>query len=221
MLKTFLEDLKKTNIGLVGLYLTTLISSFVVLIAGNYKNIDFLTAIYVIAMGVSTICLIVCLILPFFRYYLNINHIFNKKSSDKYDAKVLTIIVTILISLMVIFIAFVNTYSNHTFFKFIFDLLEDHNLLKNFSTFAIDLGAKMVLIYMCALVGTVIGNKSKIDQNIRSVIVTLSLIFFFHFLVKFLVQLIVFERKYILKIMLYLLICCGLYFIGRHEYNLK
>ena len=220
MLKLFLEDFKKTNIGLVGLYLTTLISSLIVLITGNYKNIDFLTAIYVIAMGVSTICLIVCLILPFFRYYLNINHIFTKKNPNKYDAKVLTTIITILISLIVVFIAFVNTYSSHTIFKFLFDLLEDHNLLKNFSTFAIDLGAKIFLIYMCALVGAVIGNRSKIDKNIRAVIVTVALIFFFHFLIKFLVQLIVFERKYILKVMLYILVSCGLYFIGRHEYNI-
>ncbi len=222
MLKYFIDDFKATNSGLISLYLTTLISSLLVLLTSSYKNsVDFLTAIYVIAMGVSTICLLVCLILPFFRFFLNIHSIFEERDIKKYDAKVMTLFVTIVVSFLIIFVAFVNTYSNHTVFKFARDLFMDPNLAKNFSTFCIELGVNTFLIYMSALIGMIIGENSKNDKIVRAIIITFTLIAFNIFFIKFLVQLIVFERKYILKIMLYLLVCSALYFVGKYEYKLK
>ena len=126
MINLFIKDFKKLNMDFIGLYLTTFISSLLVLITSHYKNsVDVLTAIYVISMGVSTICMIVCLILPFFKYYINNIRDFSKSiKDDLFDAKVISTVMTILLSLIVVVIFFIApTFSTEVKSKFLFNLI--------------------------------------------------------------------------------------------------
>lgn len=219
MYKLFKEDFQETNKGLIGLYLTTLISSLLVLISGNYKGSDVFMAIFVIGMGISTIGMIICIILPFVRFCLSFNNFFEKKDKKMYDAKVLSILLTIALSFVILTVSFVNTYSNHTVFKFVQDLMTDRHLAKNFAVFGVEAAVKMLFLYLATLTGKILSERSGNDKTIKSLIYTLLIVVFFHYVVKYATLAISFERKFILMIISFVIVNIILYLFGRYEYK--
>ena len=220
MLKFLKKDFLDTNKSLFVLYLVTFISSLIVLISNTYKDrIDTFTATFVLCMGVATLSMIICLILPFVRCFLNNESIFVKdKKKFKYDIKIITIFLTILLSFVIVGISFVNTYSKHSLFKFLEDLINDKHLSKSFLVFFVDSFFKVFILYLSSLICRIMSEKIKNDKIFRTVLYTIILLFVIHNIIAFLIRIIDVERKFVLKIILYIITSVILYFYGKHKY---
>ncbi len=224
MLKLLKKDFIETNKTNFILYIVTFVSSLIVLISSSYKDsIDALTATFVLCMGVSTLSMLVCLILPFVKSFLNNESIFkqDKKKIEKrkYDVKIISIILTVLLSFIVIGVSFVNTYSKNSIFKYISDLIVNKNQLKGVLIFGIDVFLKALILYFISLLSRIIAEEKESDKVLKTSIYTVLLVIITSYSVSFLVRVINVKRKFILKISLLILTNIILYIIGKYKYN--
>ena len=224
MLKLLKEDFIETNKVNFVLYIVTFVSSLLVLISSNYKDsVDIFTATFVLCMGISTLSMLICLILPFVKSFLNNESIFkqdkNKIIKEKYDVKVITIILTIILSLLVLGLSFVNTYSKDNLLSFFKDLLINRSLSKSVLTFGIILFLKLLIIYLTSLLSRIVAEKKKNEKVLRTFIYSLIILISIYYLVSFLVRIIDYERKVVLKIIILIITNIILYICGKYFYN--
>ena len=224
MLKLLKEDFIETNKVNFVLYIVTFVSSLLVLISSNYKdNIDVFTATFVLCMGISTLSMLICLILPFVKSFLNNESIFKqdkkKPIKEKYDVKVITILLTIILSLLVLGISFVNTYSKDNILSFFKDLLINRSLSKSVLTFGIILILNLLIIYLTSLVSRIIAEKNKNEKVLRTFIYSLVILVLIYYSVSFVVRIIDYERKVVLNIIVLIITNIILYICGKYFYN--
>ena len=226
--KLIKHDFISLNKSLIVIYLLSIVSTFIVLISSSFSG-DFAIATEAISKDFVLICLLISLIVPFFKCFFNIKdslynnegyltHTLPISKGTLYDGKMFSAIFTLIISWIIFACCFMSTFSGMNIIKLFLNVVNDSEMLTT-SIDTVSLAfTHLLFIFMSCIVGLILGSRVRKNKD--------SMTFLFGSLIYSLVNLVVF---YLIKIFdlnyfIYMAIIFGilnivLYFIGREIFK--
>ncbi len=222
--KLIKHDFLSLNKSLLVIYLLSIISTFVVIISSSFSG-DIAIATEAIGKDFALICLLITLLVPFFKCFFKIKdslyknegyltHTLPISKGTLYDGKILSAIFTLIISWVLFASCFMSAFSGMNIIKLFLNVINDSKMLST-SIETISLAfTQLLFIFMSCIVGLILGSKLRKNKD--------SMTFLFGSLIYSLINFIVLYiiRKLDLDYFIYMTIIFGilnivLYFVGR------
>ncbi len=228
LIKLIKYDLKSFHKILMFLYVLSFLTSLLVLLTKNYGTSDVSTATFLLGTDFSIICMMLTIILPLVNVFSRIRSGFYKKEGylthtlpvnrkTIYDAKMISSLITIIISWLVFGICFINVFSGVTIFEYLGAVIDNTKTLRSLLVFISQVGVQFFSIFICSILGMVIGYSFDDKKDLMTFIFGISIYLLLYLLVYFFSYLFNFSNLIIL--ILFILFSMILYFIGRYLFD--
>lgn len=221
-------DFISINKSLMVIYLLSVLSTLIVLIAGSFYG-DVAIATEAIAKDFAIICLLIALIVPFFNCFFRIKNSLYKnegyltntlpvKRGILFDAKIITSIMTLLISWIIFVSCFMSSFSGMNIIKLFINVVNDSNMLTTSIEMLSLILSELLFIFMCFVFGLVIGYSFDERKDLITFIVGVLVYIICRFTIVFLIE--KFNLDYYLYMSLaFLILNILLFFISRYKFK--
>jgi hypothetical protein len=222
------HDFLSLNKSLLVIYLLSTISTLVVLIASSFNG-DIAIATEAIAKDFALICLLITLLVPFFKCFFKIKdslyknegyltHTLPISKGTLYDGKMFAAIFTLIISWIIFASCFMSSFSGMNIIKLFLNVINDSKMLST-SIETISLAfTQLLFIFMSCMVGLILGSRLNKNKDSMTFLFGSLIYSIVNFIVLFII------RKLDLDYFIYMTIIFGilnivLYFVGREIFK--
>ncbi len=225
--KLFKYDFKEINKSLLVLFIITIILSVVNVLTSNHGSNEVLLSLFIVTTDLALVfiflILVFSLIVTFSKFretmykdeaYLT--HTLPVKTTTIYDAKVLSSIVSILLSLFVAGVCFVFVFSHSFLIKFICDTLKDSKDTMETIYFCLYAIIDVVMFFLCLINGLIIGFKFDKRKDLMVFIIGFVTVFLIQFISLTTIHLFNESIWKIMELTICFIIDVILYFTGRY-----
>lgn len=224
MSKLIKYDFLYTNKSLLVIYVLSIVSTIVVLISGSF-NTDIGIATEAISKDFALICLLITLIVPFFKCFFKIKNSLYKNEAylthtlpiEKgvlYDAKLFSAIFTLIISWVIFGVCFMSAFSGMNFIKLLLNVVNDSSMLSTSIEIVSLIISELLFIFICSVISLIIGNMFDENRDFKTFIFMLIIYLSLRLIVLSVIE--IFNLNYYAyTTILFLILSIILYFIGR------
>lgn len=193
MLKKLIKyDLIWVNKFMLIFFSISFIISSLTRIMSNFTDAFIGNILYLILRGCAISCfvsiLINCVIRIWARFNLNtykdesyLTHTLPVSKDTLYNSKIISSILSVLISLFVVLLSFLIVYLDKSMIIQIKNIFNDKNVAFIFMSFIITAILEMIYMIYCGTLGILLGHKSNNNRMVRSVFIGIGL----HFVIQF------------------------------------
>lgn len=227
MIKKIIKyDFKSLNKPLLFLYIITILTSLINIIASNYGKSDSSIAIFLLSTDFALLFLIGTIFFSvitcfsrfresMFKDEAYLTHTLPIKRTSLYDAKMITSIITILISLVVVGICFVYVFSHMSFIHYIMSISKNADDLYKVIYFSAHATIEVFLFFMCLINGLISGYKFDKNKDLITFIISILLFLILQILLSSVISL--FDKSLwdLLDVIFGIVLCISLYITGR------
>lgn len=225
--KLFKYDFKEINKSLLVLFIITIILSVVNVLTSDHGSNEVLLSLFIVTTDLALVfiflILVFSLIVTFSKFretmykdeaYLT--HTLPVKTTTIYDAKVLSSIVSILLSLLVAGVCFVFVFSHSFLIKFICDTIKDSKDTMETIYFCLYAIIDVVMFFLCLINGLIIGFKFDKRKDLMVFIIGFVTVFLIQFISLTTIHLFNESIWKIMELTICFIIDVILYFTGRY-----
>jgi hypothetical protein len=228
LIKLFKYDFLSTNKSLIAIYLLTLISTFIVLISSSFNG-DIAIATEAIAKDFALVCIVIAIIVPFFRCFFKIKNSLYKnegyltntlpvKRGTLFDAKILSALITLEISWIIVISCFMSSFSGMNIVKLFVNVMNDADMLNTSLEVLSILLSQLIFIFMCFVLGLVIGYSFDDKKDLITFITSILIYLISHIFIIYIIKSCNLDYSIYMSQFL-LIISVIIYFISRNKFK--